>query len=62
MAIIESAALSELELGEYCRRKGIIPEQINYRGKAFTTSSGQHIENMIETAHLGVKKHATRLA
>lgn len=28
MAVIESASLSEIELGEYCRRKGFYPEQI----------------------------------
>ena len=28
MAVIETASLSELELGEYCRRKGYYPEQI----------------------------------
>jgi transposase-like protein len=28
MAIIETASLSETELGEYCRRKGYYPEQI----------------------------------
>lgn len=34
-AIIESSALSELELSEYCRRKGIFPEQIDGWRKAF---------------------------
>jgi hypothetical protein len=28
LAIIETASLSETELGEYCRRKGCYPEQI----------------------------------
>jgi transposase-like protein len=28
MAVIETASLSEIELGEYCRRKGYYPEQI----------------------------------
>lgn len=27
-AVLETATLSELELGEYCRRKGLYPEQI----------------------------------
>lgn len=32
MAVIETASLSETELGEYCRRKGYYPEQIaNWR-------------------------------
>lgn len=33
--IIETSALSELELGEYCRRKGIFPEQITDWRNAF---------------------------
>ncbi len=40
MAIImETAALSELEMGEYCRRKGIFPEQITDWRNAFIASS-----------------------
>ncbi|MGY2331957.1 transposase, partial [Pseudomonas sp. SDT2931_S440] len=39
--IIETAALSELELGEYCRRKGIFPEQITDWRNAFIASSTQ---------------------
>ena len=27
-AVVETASLNELELGEYCRRKGLFPEQI----------------------------------
>jgi transposase-like protein len=27
-AVVETASLNELELGEYCRRKGIFPEQL----------------------------------
>lgn len=27
-AVLESASLNELELGEYCRRKGLFPEQL----------------------------------
>lgn len=27
--VLESASLSEIELGEYCRRKGIYPEQLS---------------------------------
>jgi transposase-like protein len=26
--VLEAAGLSEIELGEYCRRKGLYPEQI----------------------------------
>ncbi|MBK5006081.1 transposase [Pseudomonas sp. S32] len=38
-AIMETAALSELEIGEYCRRKGIFPEQITDWRNAFIASS-----------------------
>ena len=27
--VLEAAGLSELELGEYCRRKGLYPEHVN---------------------------------
>jgi transposase-like protein len=27
--VLETASLSQLELGEYCRRKGLYPEQVN---------------------------------
>ena len=27
-AVLESASLNELELGEYCRRKGLFPQQL----------------------------------
>jgi transposase len=36
--IIETAPLSEVELGEYCRRKGLYPEQIAGWKKAFIQS------------------------
>jgi transposase-like protein len=36
--IVESASLSEVELGEYCRRKGLYPEQIAGWKKAFVQS------------------------
>jgi len=36
--IIESAPLSEVELGEYCRRKGLYPEQISGWKKTFIQS------------------------
>lgn len=37
--IIETASLNEVELGEYCRRKGLYPEQIAGWKKAFITAS-----------------------
>jgi transposase len=39
-AIIETAALNELELGEYCRRTGLFPQQI----AAWRTSCEQAVE------------------
>ncbi len=36
--IVETAPLSEVELGEYCRRKGLYPEQIAGWKKAFIQS------------------------
>lgn len=44
MAVIESSALSELELelSEYCRRNGIFPEQIDGWRKAFIANSYNH--------------------
>lgn len=33
--VIESANLSEVELGEYCRRKGLYPEQIAFWRQSF---------------------------
>ncbi|MBV4483809.1 transposase [Pseudomonas sp. SWRI124] len=37
--IIEAGSLSELEIGEYCRRKGIFPEQITDWRNAFIAGS-----------------------
>jgi transposase-like protein len=37
--IIETGSLSELEIGEYCRRKGIFPEQITDWRNAFIAGS-----------------------
>ncbi|WP_405121373.1 IS3 family transposase [Pseudomonas petroselini] len=42
MAVIESSALSELELSEYCRRNGIFPAQIDGWRKAFIANSTNH--------------------
>ncbi|WP_235811759.1 IS3 family transposase, partial [Pseudomonas syringae] len=40
--VLEAAGLSEIELGEYCRRKGLYPEQISAWRQAFI--SGQKTE------------------
>lgn len=38
--ILETASLNELELGEYCRRKGLYPEQIANWKSAFIQGVG----------------------
>jgi transposase len=38
--VVETASLNELELGEYCRRKGFYPEQIAGWRKTFIQGSG----------------------
>ena len=38
--MIETASLNELELGEYCRRKGLYPEQISGWKMAFIQGDG----------------------
>jgi len=38
--VLETASFNELELGEYCRRKGLYPEQIVTWKKAFIQGSG----------------------
>jgi hypothetical protein len=35
--VIETAALSEIELSEYCRRKGLYPQQVKAWKSAFLT-------------------------
>ena len=37
--VLETASLNELEVGEYCRRKGLYPEQIANWKKAFIQGS-----------------------
>ncbi|WP_431034381.1 IS3 family transposase [Pseudomonas yamanorum] len=53
--IIETAALSELELGEYCRRKGIFPEQITDWRNAFIASSTQ--QTKVKNVNTGQSKN-----
>jgi transposase-like protein len=53
--IIETSALSELELGEYCRRKGIFPEQITDWRNAFIASSSQ--QTKVKNAVVGQSKN-----
>ncbi len=52
--VLEAAGLSEIDLGEYCRRKGLYPEQITAWRQAFIT--GQKSEKALQ------KKNETRRA
>lgn len=40
--VIETASLGEVELGEYCRRKGLYPEQIEVWKKAFVQNGSSN--------------------
>lgn len=40
--IIETASLNEVDLGEYCRRKGLYPDQIVGWKKAFVQAEASH--------------------
>ncbi len=44
--VLEAAGLSEIDLGEYCRRKGLYPEQITAWRQAFIT--GQKSEKALQ--------------
>ena len=41
-AVILTAHMSELELGEYCRRNGLYPDQISAWKKLFVSDKGPH--------------------
>jgi transposase-like protein len=54
--VLETAALSEVELGEYCRRQGLYPQEI----AAWTASCQQAnrvISSQAERAQLRTQKH-----
>jgi transposase-like protein len=40
--VIETAGLNEQELGEYCRRKGVYPEQVRAWGESYVQAGGPH--------------------
>ncbi len=62
MAIImETAALSELEMGEYCRRKGIFPEQItDWRNAFIASSTKQSTAKNVNSGHSRDDKNRIR--
>lgn len=43
-AVLETAAMNETELSEYCRKKGLYPEQIAQWKNACLTANGQAAE------------------
>jgi len=62
MAIImETAALSELEMGEYCRRKGIFPDQItDWRNAFIASSTKQSTAKNVNSGHSRDDKNRIR--
>lgn len=62
--IIEAASLNEVELGEYCRRKGLYPEQITGWKKAFIearTSPGKAEREQVREQSRTIKKLQSEL-
>lgn len=57
--IIETASLNEVELGEYCRRKGLYPEQIAGWKRAFIearTSPGKAEHKQVREQSKAIRK------
>ena len=63
--IVETASLNEIELGEYCRRKGLYPEQIDGWKKAFiqsdTKAAGKAEREQLRQRDKDVKKLQSEL-
>jgi len=63
--IVETASLNEVELGEYCRRKGLYPEQIEGWKKAFihsdTKDAGKAERDQLRQRDKDVKKLQSEL-
>ena len=58
-AVIETASMNEAELGEYCRRRGIYPEQLAVWGEACERAAASRIAR--ETRDDKSKRHADHL-
>jgi transposase len=62
-AVVETASLNELEVGEYCRRKGIFPEQLTAwretcrQANAALPSKAERAERRVERQQI---QHLTR--
>lgn len=61
--VLETASLSEIEIGEYCRRKGIYPEQLELWKQACIQGNMKSTEHkkQIETAVKSDKKRIKEL-
>ncbi|BCA97294.1 hypothetical protein TUM19329_36550 (plasmid) [Legionella antarctica] len=62
-AIVETATMSEIELGEYCREKGLYPEQIkDWKAQFISGLSGDSVSSQQEKAQgKGDKKRINQL-
>lgn len=49
-AVLETAALNETELSEYCRKKGLFPEQIAQWREACLTANAEAVEQRKQLA------------
>lgn len=59
-AVIETASLTQLELGEYCRRNGLYPEQINaWRQACISGQEAVQIQKMAD--HIQTRKNKKRI-
>lgn len=62
-AIVETATMSELELGEYCREKGLYPDQIkDWKAEFIASLTGAPASSQQEKAQVkGDKKRINQL-
>ena len=58
-AVLETASLSEAELGEYCRRRGLFPEQLQ-RWRASCEQANAHAEAQTRQQGEALKAERTR--
>lgn len=62
-AIVETARMSEIELGEYCREKGLYPEQIkDWKAEFISSLSGNSVSSQQKKSQgKGDKKRINQL-
>jgi transposase-like protein len=61
-AVLESAALNESQLAEYCRKRGVYPEQIKAWRKACEQANDWQRDNYLDTHRLVRKTGLAQLA